>query len=212
MDDLEFLQIYPYARRVAAARANQFVAMRLCADDEREDICQQLLFHLWRRLPKFNGEKSSPRTFATLVISRKATSVVSARICLKRDVRRCQRSLDEPADQTINDGRDAENVDPLWATLAAADSSSMYECIRRIDVQRVVGKLPWDLSRIARALATNDNRSQAALAAKVSLATLYRKIPVIRRIFLEAGLQAYADVTIHESQERKIDGRKSGDV
>jgi DNA-directed RNA polymerase specialized sigma24 family protein len=205
MSDSDFLQLYPYARRIAGIKANELAAKRLCAEHEREDICQDLLLDLWLRLPKFNREKSSLRTFAALVMTRNAISLGEARTCAKRDVRKCQRSLDDPARYPDRNGRDAENVGPLSATIPAAEASRMHSCIRRIDVQRAIGKLPRDLRKIARALATNDNRAEAALVADVSLATLYRKIRVIRKIFIDADLQTYAAVSVTGRRGKQCD-------
>lgn len=69
---------------------------------DQDDLAQELRFHVWRKLPKYNPLKSKFRTFAKRVMTNRIRDLVRASHRQKREIVHNLTSLDNLPDEVSN--------------------------------------------------------------------------------------------------------------
>jgi transcriptional regulator of acetoin/glycerol metabolism len=125
------------------------------------------------------------------VVNNRAATLIEARTAGCRDHRLCQRSLDEPLTQS-GYGQLSETiaVDEYDSRMGRRSLSWHEHTDLRVDIQRVIDRLPMELGVIACLLAT-DSICQVARRLGLSRSTIYRRIEQLRTAFLCVGLDQY---------------------
>jgi hypothetical protein len=103
--------------------------------------------------------------------------MIAARRARRRDYHVPVIFLDGPALDSSSTSLSDTLADPRSKYPAGLEA----EWRERVDVQRIVARLPTLLARLCRALMTANDLQEAARLAKVSRATLYRSLPELRR-------------------------------
>ena len=166
-----------------ARRLRRKLALPPC---EREDLGQDLLVDLLRRLPAFDPSRGSI-AFANIVLRNQ-----SSRIAIRHHQQRGAQggtvlSLEVPL---------AGETDPVGATLTEADGlaawhgqdrTALDECDDRHALETALAQLPADDRRLCAALA---HRPVTALAAEGfgSRSVLYRRLADLRHVLTTHGL------------------------
>ena len=101
--------IDPYAAGLIRFKARQLVGKAGFTASDREDIEQELILDLLRRLPKYNPKRAQRNTFIARVVEHRLASLIEAQKAGIRDYRRCRCSLNECLEDA--DGRSVERVD-----------------------------------------------------------------------------------------------------
>lgn len=165
----------PYVFRQASLCASRLVRKCQFAVDAWEDLRQEMFLDLLQRLPRFRPEKGDWHGFVRGVM-RHRSSVLAA------DERR--RLLRFP-DATGGNGSDDEEGDFDSAPEVPGEDGSAVEF--RLDVQRVIAKLPPHLREVALLLRDNGVAEISRLTGK-SRSAIHLYMRQIREAFEEAGV------------------------
>lgn len=180
--------------RLAAFKANQLAGKYGFASDEREDIQQTLVLECLRRCGHFNSQRGNTATFTRIVIKHAVATLIGAQKSHRRDYRRCQRSLNSPAQRTDPSSPEVAEVisDEDYHFRMGRTARPFHQAVHlRHDVRRAVEALPPELRQICRLTIALDTMTLIAEAAGISRATLYRRMRSIREAFIRAGLSQY---------------------
>ena len=171
-----------------ADRAARRLRRKLCLPAcEREDLRQDLLVDLLRRLPAYDPSRGTIGAFAGVVLSNRCVRLAIRHHRQRRAQGGTMLSLDAPV---------ADSVEPLGCLLAEADGLAAWhgqdrdtqaDIQTRDAVQSALARLPEADRRFCGALA---HRSVAALAAEGfgSRSALYRRLAELRHVLTARGL------------------------
>lgn len=173
----------------AAQRLRRKLCLPIC---EREDLGQDLLVDLLRRLPAYDPSRGSIGAFAGLILRNQ-----SSRIAMRHhQVRRAQcgtlLSLDAPI---------AGGIEPLGCLLAEADGlaawhgqdpSAAEDADLRHDLARALGDLPEDARALCATLGTCAI-AEIVSSTGISRSALYRHIAQLRLDLAMRGFGAQWD-------------------
>ncbi|MBI1955062.1 MAG: sigma-70 family RNA polymerase sigma factor [Acidobacteria bacterium] len=159
--------IHAAARRVAH-RARAYGIMR-------SDLEQELFLHCFQQLERYDPARASLATFLARITANRALLLVGQASTAKRGGQSQTVSFEQLPE------RQREWPDHDW--WATEDGMVM-----RIDVRRVLERLPPDCISFAGELAAGASPSEAGKAIGCSRATAYRRLAFLKREFEQAGL------------------------
>ena len=185
--------IDPYAAGLIRFKARRLVRQAGFTASDREDIEQELILDLLRRLPKYNPKRAQLNTFIARVVEHRLASLIEAQKAGIRDYRRCRCSLNECFEDA--DGRSVERVDTFdqedYLLRTGAQSRPSEELNRlAIDVAAVLEGLPHELRNLCRRLKA-ETVTEISRDTGVPRGTIYESIKKLREIFKDAGLRNY---------------------
>ena len=93
--DNQYDGIDPYAAGLIRFKARQLVGQAGFTASDREDIEQELILDLLRRLPKYNPKRAQLNTFIARVVEHRVATLIEAQKAGIRDYRRCRCSLND---------------------------------------------------------------------------------------------------------------------
>ena len=163
-----------YALKIIRHKSQQFVGKAGFGTADREDIEQELVLDLVRRLPRFDATRASERTFMARVVDHGAATLAAAQAAGVRDYRRRAGSIEDPA---------------FFCEEPSSDDEEQLG--RRLDIARVLRRLPEEDRRLCEQLAVYSENEIASATGS----TRYRLAEArarLRRRFERAGLRDYA--------------------
>ena len=185
--------IDPYAAGLIRFKARRLIGQAGFTASDREDIEQELILDLLRRLPKYNPKRAQLNTFIARVVEHRLASLIEAQKAGIRDYRRCRCSLNECFEDA--DGRSVERVDTfdqedyLLRTGGQSRPSEELSALA-IDVAAVIEGLPHELRNLCRRLKA-ETVTEISRDTGVPRGTIYESIKKLREIFEDAGLKDY---------------------
>lgn len=188
--DFELASIDPLVLSVVRTEANRLAGSCGFSYGDRDDIRQELLLDCLVRLRRFNASRSSRRTFLYRVVRHRVGTLRESQSAACRDYRLCTDSLDGPAHLVTSKSiilGDTTSTDTCEARIGQYSLSSWEREELRIDVNKVISTLPYELAVIANLLRCI-GAVDAAHQLGMPRATLYRRIATIRKAFKAAGL------------------------
>ena len=185
--------IDPYAVEIIRFKARQLVGQAGFTASDRDDLEQELVLDLLRRLPQYDSSRAKRNTFIARVVDHKISNLIEAQKAVSRDYRRSTCSLNERFKD--EDGRVAERVEKLdqedYLLRIGVEPGPPDELrALALDVAAVVETLPPELSDLCRRL-EQETVSEISRDTGVSRATLYESVTRLRKIFEDAGLKNY---------------------
>jgi RNA polymerase sigma-70 factor (ECF subfamily) len=186
-------EIDEYAAKVIRHKARQLVGTAGYTESDRDDLEQEMMLDLLMRLPKFNPDKATQKTFVARIIERKISKLIRHRTCEMRDYRREACSL--------NGCLEAEN----GMTIELSETIAQEELGRRTgrrsrsaqekwefaqDMATTLSRLPEHLRRICDLLKTR-TVSDAAREMGIPRTTINDHVKKLRDLFEDAGLRNY---------------------
>ena len=184
-------EVNEYAANVIRYKARQLVGKAGFTESDRDDLEQEMMLDVIARLPKFDPNKATQKTFVARIIERKISKLIRHRTSEMRDYRREAFSLNA----SIEDGDGGsvergdlvsqENVDP---TVAVNSRTGVDEMAFLHDLQSVLSGLPDHLRRLCKILKTG-TVSDAAREMGIPRTTLNDHVRKLRSLFEEAGLK-----------------------
>jgi len=164
---------------------------RCLSREHINDLLQECLTRWFFARNNYNPTRgASQKTFMARAIRNRLMDLVREREADKRKVAHLAVSLDEPPEDdgglTSATGRVDQKVpaDPELCSLQVGLA---------VDVRRVSGKLSPKQKQVCALLMRGLDITEVAKALETPRSTLYDEIARIRRIFQEAGLEAYLD-------------------
>jgi RNA polymerase sigma-70 factor (ECF subfamily) len=182
-----------YAARLIRHKAYQLIGTAGFTASDRQDLEQEMVLDLIMRLPKFDENKATHKTFVARIIERKISKLIRHRTQEIRDYRREGRSLNE---QIVgDDGAAVERGDTLAhdevdRRLSKRQLTRQEHLDLVIDMADVISLLPDHLRRLCELLQT-DNVSDAARQAGIPRTTINDHVRKLRALFEDAKLGDY---------------------
>jgi RNA polymerase sigma-70 factor (ECF subfamily) len=186
-------EVNEYAARVIRHKAKHLVGTAGFTESDRDDLEQEMMLDVITRLPKFDANKGTPKTFVARIIERKISKLIRHRTTDMRDYRREAFSLNESVEDgdggSIERGdlMSRESVDPVVATDSRTGAEEMAFLM---DLETVLAGLPDHLRRLCEILKTG-TISDAAREMGIPRTTLHDHVTKLRSLFEDAGLREY---------------------
>ena len=190
-----------YAIELVKHRARDMVGFAGITESDRDDVEQELMFDLLRRLPKYDPSIAKLTTFMTRVVDHRCATIVMDRKAGMRDYRMCAMSLnqvmedEEDAFFEQTDGPDREEYLNRRGVLPEAPARRLD---LTIDVQRAVDLLDPNLQELCERLRTQ-RVSEVARGARMARSSLYESMAKIRMLFEDVGVGEYLGIVGHFS-------------
>lgn len=178
-----------YAVTKICYQARQLARTHAFHPSDIEDLEQELMLDLLRRLPAFDPSRASRNTFIARVVENRAASLIQAAMAEKRGAQIAHESLHavstEEGDARLALGNAVAAENGLWA----AGDRGWDEAIElRHDLACVVRRLPPCLAVLCIRLA-EETVTEMARATGMSRPAVYDALAEVRRAM--AGLEAY---------------------
>lgn len=185
--------VHPYAVRLVRYHARRLAGTHPFSRADTQDLEQELMLDLLRRLPRFDPRKASFETFVTRLIEHRSAGLLEAARAEKRGARVGHVSLDRPVGDTDDEEqallRDVIADDAgLWSSHPLPKSE---QAELAADLRRGMRRLPPELAALAASLSV-DSVTEVSRKSGRPRATVYDAIKSIRAAFEEQGLRAYA--------------------
>lgn len=179
-----------YAVRIIRHKARQLIGHAGFTKSDRDDIEQEMVIDLLRRLPKFDPERAQLNTFIARIVEHKVATLIEAQEAAVRDHRCCACSLNENLEG--EDGETLERVEIVdqddyllrtgrisIPTLEAQETS--------IDLETFLARLPPELRTLCKRLQT-ETVAEIVRDTGTPRSTIYEAFKKLRRLLEEAGL------------------------
>jgi RNA polymerase sigma-70 factor (ECF subfamily) len=173
-------------------KARSLVGRYGLRDTDVEDLEQELMLDVLRRIRKFDPSRAQMATFVTRLVRNKIASLVEARKAGKRDYRTRVYSLTGwVKDRTNGFLQRIETIDADHPLLRTGRRRSQLEVLDlSIDLKRATDLLPPELRELCRRL-RYETVSEISRSKGIPRGTLYEAIGRIRVVFEERGLRDY---------------------
>ena len=182
-----------YAVRIIKYKARQLVGRVGFTESDRQDLEQEMVFDLLRRLPKFKPERAQRNTFIARVVEHKVATIIEAQKAGMRDYRLCPCSLNDRFEN--EEGGSVERIDTINQDDYLQRTGKLSRPISdlrglSIDVRSAVEKLPPELRELCKRLQT-ESVTEISRDTGIPRGTIYESIKKLRTLFEDAGLKDY---------------------
>lgn len=185
-------ELIEYVTKRAEFKARQVVG-KVPALGAVEDVQQDLIADVLRRLPKFDGDRAGVKTFVTRIIHNKIATLLESHEAACRGNGRAKESLDDwVRDETGAWVRRDTTVDAARrrAYLGIRERGDHEQRELALDVASVTASLPPEQRDVCAMLRTK-TPTEIARETGMSRSALYKHIAAIRAAFTKAGLDHY---------------------
>lgn len=173
-----------YWARIAARRLR-------AASLDREDITQDLLLDLLRRLSAYDSRRSARRTFISRIVKNRALSLVGHHEAKMRDANKEKFSLDDTPDPEDADSTTYGELVGHGGIATCTDGryrDGERVVALRIDLATAMDGLSPDLRRLAEMIAEGESVQEIARRLGIHRDTVDRRRAKIREIIGKRGL------------------------
>ena len=182
-----------YAAWVIKNKVRQLVGTAGFTASDRDDLEQEMMLDVITRMPKFDENKGTQKTFVARIIERKISTLIRHRTSTVRDYRREKYSLNEEIDDGEGETMkreelvSSEYIDP---TAVDCGLNEMDKEALRQALEPIIDGLPAHMREFCNILMTG-SVSAAAREMGIPRTTLQDYVTKIRSIFDDAGLREY---------------------
>ena len=191
--DNRYEGIDDYAVQIIKHKARQLVGRVGFTESDRDDLEQDMMLDLLRRLPKYNPARAQRNTFIARVVEHRVATIIEARKAGIRDYRLCNCSLNDHLED--EEGSSVERVETtdqedylLRTSKLSRPAAELHDL--SLDVHKVMEQLPPKLRELCRCLMT-DTVTRISRETGIPRGTIYEFIRKLRVIFEDAGLRDY---------------------
>lgn len=188
-----YQDIDEYAIRIIKHKAKRLVGSAGLTDSDREDLEQEMVLDLLRRLPKFNPQRARRNTFINRIVEHKAATILESRKAGKRDYRRSAFSLNDRMENREGDSIERiETIDQEDYFRRTGNSSRPLDEMGdlTIDVREAVNRLEPGLRAFCQRLQA-ETVTEISRDTGVPRGTIYESIKELRDLLNDAGLKDY---------------------
>jgi RNA polymerase sigma factor (sigma-70 family) len=185
--------ILKYAMKRTHYKAQQVIGTHGFTENDFLGLRQELLTDIQERLPKFNGDRASVKTFICRLIDNRIASIIKHRSAACRDHRREECSLDDWTRDEFGawETRGAlMDEDRVRAHAGLRPRSRQEQLELALDTAQVGNSLPENIRDLFMRL-KSQTVSEIARDTGVSRTRLYEQIDLIRAKCSDAGLDQY---------------------
>lgn len=185
--------IEDYAVRIIRHKARQLVGSAGLTESDRDDLEQEMMLDLLRRLSKYDPDRARRSTFIARVVAHKVATIIEERTAGKRDWRLCTASLNdriEPDGGGSVELMEVYDLEEYLRRMGRLSCPSEERLDLSIDLGRAVASLPPELRTLCERLET-ETVTEISRDTGIPRGTLYERIKEIRRLFEDAGLRDY---------------------
>lgn len=189
-----------YARDVIRHKAWQLIGKYGFTLDDYDDLQQEMMLDLLRRIGRYDPDKAGLNTFVSRIVDRKISNLIRHQRQEKRDYRLQVLPLDAQVEDQDGQPRGLDEIVSQDAYDSEVGRHDLPEAARsdlKIDISQALDELPAELLDLARRLQT---RTVAEIARELAVprSTLYEKgIARLRKIFEDKGLREYLGEARH---------------
>jgi len=181
-----------YAVTKIRYQARQLARSRPFHPSDIEDLEQELMLDLFRRLPAFDPTRASRNTFTDRLIENRAASLIKAARARKRGPDIKHESLQAVVSDETGGRLELGDTIPAENGLWAAGDRGWDEAIElRHDLARAIRRLPPRLASLCARLAT-DTVTEVSRDTGMSRPSVYDAIARVRKAMTDGGFEAYA--------------------
>jgi len=183
-----------YINRLISYRARNLAGTSGFSESDVEDIQQELVLDLQRRLPKFDAGRASRRTFITRVLDNRIRTLAKDQEAQKRDYRKLAHSLDEEielADGTVTSRRDLLSSDEVECRKDGKSLPSEERMNLAADIRRFRQRLLPEHQRICSLFMEGETATSVAEILGISRSTVYERRSQIRELLEGSGIENY---------------------
>jgi RNA polymerase sigma-70 factor, ECF subfamily len=185
--------IDPYAVRIIKHKARKLVGHSGFTESDREDLEQEMMMDLFRRLPKYNPNLSQRNTFIAQVVEHMAAMIIEARKAGQRDYRLCNCSLNDRLED--DEGGSVERMETIDQEDYLSRTGRLSQPFREvqdaaIDICRALDSLPPEFQELCHRLQT-DTVLEISREKGTPRGRIYESLKELREIFEDAGLRKY---------------------
>ena len=190
-DDREGLNAY--AMGLIKWKAENLVGRAGLTVSDQDDVEQELVMDLLKRLPRFDPRRGGINTFVSRVVKHRVATIIGDQMIAMRDYRKRGPSLNETVEN--GDEEPMEHVDSIdqeeYMHRMGRVARPLEEAQElAIDVGRLISELPPDLAEICLHLQTK-GITDVARDLGVTRSTVRAAIARMRPLFEQAGLEEY---------------------
>ena len=182
-----------YAVRIIKYKAKKLVGLYGFAESDREDLEQEMILDLLRRLPKCDSERAKRNTFIAVIIQNKVATIIKARKAKKRGYGIHICSLDEDLAREGGSTRlrkEIINQEDYFHRTGELSRPATEIIDLSIDAERAVESLPPKLRSICKHLRIL-SITEISREIGIPRSTIYESIGKLRGLLEEAGLKDY---------------------
>lgn len=174
--------INPYAVQLVRFKARQLSRHPFFGPDGVEDLEQEMMIHLHRKMPAFDPNRASLNTFIARVVENRAASLAAMASAQSRNAGHPDISWEEMRESGHGDEAEA-SVDPAFHP-AMEEPDAMAASI---DLRRCIQRLSREQRRLCQMLPFHPS---SAISREMgwSRATYFRRVASLRETFRQAGL------------------------
>lgn len=181
-----------YAVTKIRYQAHQLARSRAFHLSDIEDLEQELMLDLFRRLPAFDPSRASRNTFIARVVENCAASLIQTAMAEKRGTEVVHESLQTGASDVEGDWLELGDTIPADNGLWDGGDRGWDEAIEfRHDLERVLRRLPPCLVAVCGRLAVH-TVTEISRTTGMSRPSIYDALADVRQAMAGAGLEAYA--------------------
>ncbi len=182
-----------YAVWIIKHKARQLIGSAGFTESDREDLEQEMMLDLLRRLHKYDSSKAKLNTFIARIVEHRISTIIEERTARKRDWRLCTASMNDRF-YSGKDGRierlEVYDMDE-YLRQTGRFSRTPSECLElSIDIQLTIESLPPKLRDLCERLKT-ESVTEISRETGIPRGTLYDRIKELRNLFENKSLQDY---------------------
>ena len=182
-----------YAVRIIKHKARKLTGCKGYSGSDREDLEQEMIYDLLRRLPKYDSEKAQLNTFIARVVENRIATIIEERQAGKRDWRLSTASLNDRLDQGENgtvERQEVYDMDEYLRQSGRFSRNPIDQMQLRIDLKNAIEALPPELRSLCNRLQT-ESVTEISRNTGIPRGTLYDRIKKLRVLFEDRELRNY---------------------
>jgi len=185
--------IEEYAVQIIKHKARQLIGSSGFTESDRDDLEQEMMLDLLRRLPKYDSEKAQLNTFIARIVEHKVSIILEERSAGKRDWRLCTASMNDKFD--LGEGGSIErlevyDMDEYLRQSGRLSRTTSERLLLSIDLRCAIHSLPPELRDLCERL-QKDSVTKISRDTGIPRGTLYDRIKELRNLFEDKGLRDY---------------------